>query len=458
MAKEIMHGLDQIAPQGPHPTILVVDDNKGVLEFLLLLLSKHGLSVIGASSGNECLDIVKRRPVDLIVLDVMMPVLDGLQVCQELKKITPSIPIILLTARDDMTTRAAAMDLGVSEFIVKPVHNRDLLNRVRMQLRNLEWDKTADEASSKIEKSALKADSKNHRNLLNDLNLPAHPLACPLWPPLVADRKSPSVHWQIDSVDKVGLIRRKKNRRLRDVHRCSSAPSEVFDDTIFRNCFLADRRADAVGRDRIDPDTLGRQLHRHRASQIQNSSFGGRIGGRLFTTPMAGGGCNVNDPAPPLLIDHDACRGPATIPDASKTHVHRPVPLFLSNIKDRLVIRPGCVVDQNIDAPVLFYHPLHHCLYRTCRGHVADNGNCISRLNGVDLPCHATTSARIEIDYRNFGSFLGKKLADIFPDIAPGASDNRNLILEPHIFHPNGSRLDHDPCQGRDAPNTPTAR
>jgi DNA-binding response OmpR family regulator len=160
MAKEIMPALDQIAPQGPHPTILVVDDNKGVLEFLLLLLSKHGLSVIGASSGNECLDIVKRRPVDLIVLDVMMPVLDGLQVCQELKKITPSIPIILLTARDDMTTRAAAMDLGVSEFIVKPVHNRDLLNRVRMQLRNLEWDKTADEASSKIEKSALKADSK----------------------------------------------------------------------------------------------------------------------------------------------------------------------------------------------------------------------------------------------------------------------------------------------------------
>ena len=135
------------------PTILVVDDNKGVLEFLLLLLSKHGLSVIGAASGSECLQIVKDHQVDLIILDVMMPVMDGLQVCQELKKICPSLPVILLTARDDMMTRAAAMDLGVSEFVAKPVNNRDLLNRVRTQLRSLEWNKAAEQVFSKIDKS-----------------------------------------------------------------------------------------------------------------------------------------------------------------------------------------------------------------------------------------------------------------------------------------------------------------
>lgn len=148
-----MSKVGKTAKQGPDPTILVVDDNKGILELLILLLSKHGLSVISASSGNECLAIVKSRPVDLVILDVMMPVMDGLQVCQELRKITPSMPIILLTARDDMMTRAAAMDLGVSEFVAKPVNNRDLLNRVRMQLRTLEWDKTADQVVSKIEKS-----------------------------------------------------------------------------------------------------------------------------------------------------------------------------------------------------------------------------------------------------------------------------------------------------------------
>jgi DNA-binding response OmpR family regulator len=155
-----MNAADHKARQGSNLTVLVVDDNKGVLEFLLLLLSKHGLSVIGASNGNECLDIVKSRSVDLIILDVMMPVMDGLQVCDELKKITPSIPIILLTARDDMMTRAAAMDLGVSEFVAKPVNNRDLLSRVRTQLNNLEWDKSADRAFLKIEKPTRSLGSK----------------------------------------------------------------------------------------------------------------------------------------------------------------------------------------------------------------------------------------------------------------------------------------------------------
>ena len=155
-----MSAAEPIAQQGLEPTILVVDDNKGVLEFLLLLLSKHGLSVIGASSGSKCLDIIKSQPVDLIILDVMMPLMDGIEVCQELKKIAPAIPIILLTARDDMTTRAAAMDLGVSEFVAKPVNNRDLLDRVRVQLRNLEWDKTADQAFWRIEKSTRGAGPK----------------------------------------------------------------------------------------------------------------------------------------------------------------------------------------------------------------------------------------------------------------------------------------------------------
>ena len=134
-------------------TILVVDDNQGVLDFLLLLLSKNAFNVVGASSGAECLNVVRSRNVDLIILDVMMPVMDGLQVCQELKLIAPAIPIILLTARDDLVTRAAAMDLGVSEFVAKPVNNQDLLNRVRIQLRSVQWEKANDQAFSRIGES-----------------------------------------------------------------------------------------------------------------------------------------------------------------------------------------------------------------------------------------------------------------------------------------------------------------
>jgi len=148
-----MSAPDQTSNDGVTPTILVVDDNKAILDFLVLLLSKQQFAAIGASSGRQCLQIVQSRHVDLVILDVMMPVMDGLEVCQELKKLAPSIPIILLTARDDMMTRAAAMDLGVSEFVAKPVNNRDLLARVRTQLRNLEWGKAADQVFSKIDQS-----------------------------------------------------------------------------------------------------------------------------------------------------------------------------------------------------------------------------------------------------------------------------------------------------------------
>src|SRR3970040_2120545 len=94
-----MDNTGQPTPAGTAPTVLVVDDNKGVLEFLLLLLSKHGLFGVGATSGVECLSIVKSRPVDLIVLDVMMPGMDGLEVARELKNICPALPVILFNAR-----------------------------------------------------------------------------------------------------------------------------------------------------------------------------------------------------------------------------------------------------------------------------------------------------------------------------------------------------------------------
>ena len=107
------------------------------------------------------MDVVRRHPVDLIISDVMMPSMDGLQLCEELKAVAPQTPVILLTARDDMATRAAAMDLGVSEFVTKPVNNHDLLTRVRTQLSNLEWNKAADQVVSQIEKTAFLASNKH---------------------------------------------------------------------------------------------------------------------------------------------------------------------------------------------------------------------------------------------------------------------------------------------------------
>jgi DNA-binding response OmpR family regulator len=132
-------------------TVLVVDDNKDAVDIVARLLSHHGITALRAYSGQECLEIVRSRSVDVIVLDVMMPGMDGLEVCKRLKEIAPAPPVILLTAKDDMATRAAGMALGVSEFMVKPVNNRDLIARIKTQLSTLEWGRAIDKTSAIIE-------------------------------------------------------------------------------------------------------------------------------------------------------------------------------------------------------------------------------------------------------------------------------------------------------------------
>ena len=116
--------------------VLVVDDNHDAVEILNLLLRAQGFRTISASGGRQCLEIARSQPIDLILLDVSMPEMDGLTVCQELQaeENTRAIPVILVTARDDHETRVAGMKLGVSEFLSKPFNKSELIERVRGQL------------------------------------------------------------------------------------------------------------------------------------------------------------------------------------------------------------------------------------------------------------------------------------------------------------------------------------
>jgi DNA-binding response OmpR family regulator len=125
-------------------TILVVDDNRDFVEFIELLLTHHGFSVLSASNGPDGIEMVRAQAVDLVVLDVMMPQMDGLTACRDIKHIRPSLPVILLTAKDDLATRAAAMALGVSEFLAKPVNIDDFMNRIRTQCHAARWERNLD--------------------------------------------------------------------------------------------------------------------------------------------------------------------------------------------------------------------------------------------------------------------------------------------------------------------------
>ena len=149
------------APPSSPATVLVVDDNRDMVEILTRLLSRHGLHALHAYNGQECLKVVQNHAIDVIVLDVMMPGMNGLEVCEALKQMTAPPPVILLTAKDDMATRAAGMSLGVSEFVVKPVNNRDLLARIQTQLSTRQWERDIDRTSATMDPN-IKA-SKGHK-------------------------------------------------------------------------------------------------------------------------------------------------------------------------------------------------------------------------------------------------------------------------------------------------------
>src|SRR5215831_6570785 len=103
------------------PEIMVVDDDPDTLSIIVRYIRREGLAVVEVSSGTECLQLARRNPPDVILLDVMMPGMDGFEVCRALKACadTEEIPIMMLTARDDVEARAQGMELGVSDFITK---------------------------------------------------------------------------------------------------------------------------------------------------------------------------------------------------------------------------------------------------------------------------------------------------------------------------------------------------
>lgn len=131
------------------PTILVVDDNAEMVEFLNLYLSHHGMQVLSAYSGKQCLELASQRQVDIVVLDVMMAEMSGIETCQALKAMpaTREIPVLLLTAKDDKDTRLAGIKSGICEFLTKPIRGRELLERISLQLTVRKWEKKLDQLS-----------------------------------------------------------------------------------------------------------------------------------------------------------------------------------------------------------------------------------------------------------------------------------------------------------------------
>lgn len=114
--------------------ILVVDDEEKIRELLRMYLEGEGWIVVEASNGQEALDKLKKDSFEIMILDLMMPGMDGWAVCRELRK-TSNMPIIILTARGDEIDRVLGLELGADDYVVKPFSPRELVARVKAVLR-----------------------------------------------------------------------------------------------------------------------------------------------------------------------------------------------------------------------------------------------------------------------------------------------------------------------------------
>ena len=114
--------------------ILVVDDERNIVELIRLYMEKEGFETICAYTGDEALSKFREEKPDLIVLDLMLPGIDGWQVCREIRK-TSAVPIIMLTAKSETFDKVLGLELGADDYITKPFEAKELLARVKAVLR-----------------------------------------------------------------------------------------------------------------------------------------------------------------------------------------------------------------------------------------------------------------------------------------------------------------------------------
>ena len=128
-------------------TILVVDDEKMIRNLLNINLTKEGYNVIEAVDGLEAVELATEKKPDLILLDVMMPKLDGLSVCKRIKN-TMNVPILMVTAKDSEVDKILGLELGADDYVTKPFSVRELIARIKANLRKIEASSATEQTSA----------------------------------------------------------------------------------------------------------------------------------------------------------------------------------------------------------------------------------------------------------------------------------------------------------------------
>lgn len=125
-----------------HTRVLVVDDDSNICELIRLYLEKEGFIVTISYDGKKALDAFREQAPDIVILDIMLPGMDGWQVCREIRRMS-AIPIIMLSAKDETFNKVLGLELGADDYMVKPFEPKELIARIRAVLRRYDKQEEA---------------------------------------------------------------------------------------------------------------------------------------------------------------------------------------------------------------------------------------------------------------------------------------------------------------------------
>ncbi len=153
--------------------ILIVDDDENICELLRLYLEKDGFSTIVANDGGQALSAVQINNPDLILLDIMLPVLDGWQVCREIRK-NSNVPIIMLTAKGETFDKVLGLELGADDYVTKPFESKEVVARIKAVLRRTADNEKAD-GVREVRYDKLRINITNYELIVNDVQIDTPP-------------------------------------------------------------------------------------------------------------------------------------------------------------------------------------------------------------------------------------------------------------------------------------------
>jgi len=156
--------------------VLVVDDEATLVDTIRYNLRREGYDVQAAHDGNEALRLAKATTPDLVLLDLMLPGLDGLEVCRQLRR-DSTVPILMLTAKDDEIDKIVGLEVGADDYMTKPFSMRELLARVRAMLRRSRMQQQApvEDGAQSVQSGDLEADPLQRRVILRGAPLQLKP-------------------------------------------------------------------------------------------------------------------------------------------------------------------------------------------------------------------------------------------------------------------------------------------